>query len=66
MLVWLVINKLTYMQTMTNMPVNQSFFTIVGAGPVFGNQSILDVQFGTKDIIARDLGVGKLSPCSLY
>lgn len=44
------------------MPVNQSFFTIVGTGPVFGNQSISDVQFGTKDIIARDLDVGKLSP----
>ncbi|KAF5976983.1 eukaryotic aspartyl protease [Fusarium coicis] len=45
-------------QPTTNMPANQSFFTIVGTGPVFGNQSILDVQFGTKDIVARDLGVG--------
>ncbi|VTT79422.1 unnamed protein product [Fusarium fujikuroi] len=45
-------------QPTTNMPANQSFFTIVGTGPVFGNQSILDAQFGTKDIIARDLGVG--------
>ncbi|KLP14897.1 uncharacterized protein LW94_2075 [Fusarium fujikuroi] len=45
-------------QPTTNMPVNQSFFTIVGAGPVFGNQSILDVEFGTKNIIARDLSVG--------
>ncbi|KAF5238852.1 hypothetical protein FANTH_10180 [Fusarium anthophilum] len=45
-------------QPTTNMPGNQSFFTIVGTGPVFGNQSILDVQFGTKDSVARDLGVG--------
>ncbi|KAF5588596.1 eukaryotic aspartyl protease [Fusarium subglutinans] len=45
-------------QPTTNMPRNQSFFTIVGTGPVFGNQSILDVQFGTKNIIARDLDVG--------
>ncbi|KAF4334667.1 eukaryotic aspartyl protease [Fusarium beomiforme] len=42
----------------TNMPLNQSFFTIVGTGPVFGNQSILDVEFGAEEMLARDLGVG--------
>lgn len=47
---------LTKFQNNTRIIANESFYTIVGEGEVYGNQSLLDVGLG--GIVADDFATG--------